>query len=200
MEYRGAVMAETIAEAHAAPAAEAPATEERPAATRPRVMVGELVSAGAALLLLVIMFVTEWYGVAGVPDPSYARPAVSTAENGWNALTITRWVLVATIVVAIGSVLLHISQREHGTKTNTGFLVAGLGAVSSALLVYRVLIALPQDGKVIDQKLGAFLALLCALTIAWGGYESIREEHARAEMGIARSRRRRRLGRRGSER
>ncbi len=143
------------------------------AVLRPAARSGQLISAGSGLLLLVIMFVTEWYGVAGVPDPSYARPAISTAENGWNGLSVVRWVLLVTIVVAIGSLVLRLSQREHGTQTDTSRLVAGLGALSSLLLIYRVLIDLPGGGKVIDQKLGAVLGLLCALGIAWGGYESI---------------------------
>ena len=151
-----------------------------PPARAPRLRVGALVSATSALALLVIMFATEWYGVAGVPDPSAVRPAVSTAENAWHGLTVTRWVLLATIVASIGAVVLHASQREHGNKTDTSLIVAALGALSAALLIWRVLIVLPASNRVIDQKLGAFLGLLCALGIAWGGYEAIREQRARA--------------------
>jgi hypothetical protein len=169
-----------------ATAAEAPA---RP----PHIRVGALVSAVSALALLVILFAMAWYGVAGVPDPSAARPAVSTAENGWHALTVTRWVLLATIVAAVGAVVLHASQREHGNKTDTSLIVAVLGAVSAALLIYRVLITLPAGTRVTDQKLGAVLGLLCALGIAWGGYEAIREQRARvrATAGSGAPRRRR---------
>jgi hypothetical protein len=156
-----------------------------PSPRRPRIRVGALVSAVSALALLVILFFMEWYGVAGVPDPSAVRPAESSAENGWHGLTVTRWVLVATIVAAIGAVVLHASQREHGNKTDTSLIVATLGAVSSVLLIYRVLIVLPASTRVIDQKLGAFLGLLCALGIAWGGYESIREQRARVRAAAA---------------
>lgn len=145
----------------------------------PRIRVGALVSATSALALLVIMFATEWYGVAGVPDPSAVRPAVSTAENAWHGLTVTRWVLLATIVASIGAVVLHASQRRHGNKTDTSLIVAALGALSAVLLIWRVLIVLPAGNRVVDQKLGAFLGLLCALGIAWGGYEAIREQRAR---------------------
>ncbi|HWD75292.1 MAG TPA: hypothetical protein VG371_09140 [Solirubrobacteraceae bacterium] len=144
---------------------------------------GELISAGSALLLLVLMFATKWYGVAGVPDPSYARPAVSGAEDGWNALTVVRWVILLTVIAAVGAVFLHASQRTHGTKTDTGRLVASLGTVCSVLLIYRVLIVLPSAGTVIDQKLGAVLGLVCALGIAWGGYESILEQRRRGRSG-----------------
>jgi hypothetical protein len=154
-------------------------TPSSPPARAPRIRVGALVSATSALALLVIMFATEWYGVAGVPDPSAARPAVSTAENAWHGLTVTRWVLLATIVASIGAVVLHASQRAHGNKTDTSLIVAALGALSAALLIWRVLIVLPASNRVIDQKLGAFLGLLCALGIAWGGYEAIREQRAR---------------------
>jgi hypothetical protein len=158
-----------------------------------RVNVGELLSAVSALLLLASMFATEWYGVAGVPDPSYARPATSTAENGFNGLTDIRWVMLATIAATIGSVFLHASQREHGTKTDTSRVVAVLGGLTALLLIYRVLIDLPGDGKVLDQKLGAFLGLLCALGIAWGGYESISQQRARRAAAAPRSRRRGRI-------
>jgi hypothetical protein len=51
-----------------------------------------------------------------------------------------------------------------------------LGTVTAAALVYRVLVALPAPAQVVDQKLGAFLGLLCALGIAYGGLESRRAE------------------------
>ena len=54
------------------------AEDQHPA---PTVHHGELISATSALCLLLVMFLFEWYGVAGVPDPSAARPAVTSAEN-----------------------------------------------------------------------------------------------------------------------
>jgi hypothetical protein len=143
-----------------------------------RVHVGELVSAVSALLLLVLMFAVKWYGVAGVPDPSYARPAVSGAEDAWNGLIGVRWVILVTVIAAVGSVALHASQRTHGARTDTSRVVTALGTITTLLLVYRVLIALPGSGAVIDQKLGAILGLACALGIAWGGYLSILERRA----------------------
>ncbi len=95
-----------------------PAPEASPT-RQPRIYRGELTSAVSALGLLAVMFLTKWYGVAGVPDPSAARPAISTAENAWNGLTIVRWVMLATIIAALGSVVVHASQRSHGTRTDT---------------------------------------------------------------------------------
>ena len=150
---------------------------QRPAPTVHR---GELVSATSALCLLLVMFLLNWYGVAGVPDPSAARPAVSSAENAWDGLTVLRWVMLLTIVVTLGSVVLHASQRTHGSRTDTSGFVTVLGSVTAVLLCYRVLIRLPAGNEVIDQKLGALLGLVCALGIALGGYESTRERQAKA--------------------
>jgi hypothetical protein len=165
------------------PPSEAP---DRP----PRIYRGELTSAVCALGLLVLMFATKWYGVAGVPDPSAARPAVSTAENAWNGLEIVRWVMLVTIAAALGSVILHASQRAHGTRTDTSLVLVTLGSITSLLLVYRVLIVLPQASKVIDQKLGAFLGLMCALGIAIGGFEAVGEQRTHARAVSLRPRRR----------
>jgi hypothetical protein len=141
--------------------------------------VGELVSAGCALALLILLLATAWYGVAGVPDPTYARPAVSGTETGWEALTAVRWVIVLTAIVAVGAIVLRISQRQHGRQTDASLLVTALGLLCSALLIYRVLIVLPSPDKVLDQKLGALLGLGCALGVALGGHESIVERRSR---------------------
>jgi hypothetical protein len=153
------------------------AEDQRPAPTVHR---GELISATSALGLLFVMFLFEWYGVAGVPDPSAARPAVSSAENAWDGLPVVRWVMLLTIAVTLGSVVLHASQRTHGSRTDTSGLVTVLGSLTAVLLCYRVLISLPAGHEVIDQKLGAVLGLVCALGIALGGYESTRERQAKA--------------------
>jgi hypothetical protein len=159
--------------------------------SKPRL--GELISAGCALALLILLFATAWYGVAGVPDPTYARAAVSGTESGWDGLSVVRWVIVLTAIVAIGAVALRMSQRKHGRQTDASVVVTALGLLCAALLVYRVLIALPSPDKVIDQKLGALLGLACALGIALGGHESIVERRERP-VTISHRRRRRATG------
>jgi hypothetical protein len=176
-----------------APPGSASAADPSAPLVPPRVYRGELTSAVAAVLLLGLMFLTKWYGVAGVPDPSAARPAVSTAENAWGGLTIVRWVMLVTILAALGSVVLHASQRSHGTRTDTSVIVLTLAVLTSGLLVYRVLLNLPQGSKVIDQKLGAVLGVACAVGIALGAVESVSEQRRLQRAVRARPRHRRRL-------
>ncbi len=123
---------------------------------------GELVSSVGALALLVFMFVFAWYGVAGIPG----RSAVVSTEDGWHGLTIIRWLMLLTIAVALGA---------HRLRNGSTF-VAALGTLTALLLTYRVLIDLPSSQAVVDQKLGAYLALLSAFAIALGGYDSLRAQ------------------------
>jgi hypothetical protein len=179
------------------------ATEGADGAPRPRrlrVHHGELTSATSALLLLALMFGAKWYGVAGVPDPSAARPAITTAVNGFNGLTYVRWVMLLTICAALGSVVLHASQRAHGTRTDTSRVLVALGSLTAVLLIYRVLIALPEPNRMIDQKLGAYLGLLCVFGVVLGGRQSMLEQEARTRSSSTRRRRRARGASRRGER
>jgi hypothetical protein len=136
---------------------------------------GELLSAVCALCLLIAMFALEWFGVDGVPGRTRS---LAWAENAWHGLTLVRWLMLLSIAVAIGAPLLHVTQRSHGAKTSTSRAVLALGSLTSLLLIYRVLIDLPSANQVVDQKLGAFVGVLCALGVALGGYEGVREERA----------------------
>jgi hypothetical protein len=140
-----------------------------------RIIHGELLSAASAVALLIAMFALEWFGVDGIPGRTRS---LAWAENAWHGLTLVRWVMLATIVVAVGAPLLHASQRSHGAKTSTSRAVLALGSLTSALLIFRVLIDPPSSNQVVDQKLGALIGVLCALGIALGGYEAVREERA----------------------
>jgi hypothetical protein len=171
-----------------APTADAGAADETAQPRHLRVRQGALITAGSALVLLIVMFATKWYGVDEIPGRVATRTQITHAANAWNSLSIVRWLMLATIVVAIGSVLLHGSQRSHGSKTNTGALVAVLGSVTAAVLIYRVLIELPSAGSVVDQKFGAIIGVLAAIGIAIGGYESMLEERERARRHVHSSR------------
>jgi hypothetical protein len=101
--------------------------------------------------------------------------------------------MLLTILVAAGSVALHSTQRSHGTKTDTSVLVAVLGTATAALVAYRVLIDLPNSSAVVDVKLGGYLGLACAIGIAIGGFESMRELRERRGSLIQKSRRKSRV-------
>jgi hypothetical protein len=136
---------------------------------------GELLSTACALGLLVCMFGFAWYGGDGIPGIT-PRDRLVWTQNAWEALAVVRWVMLATIVTVLGSLVLHLNQRSHGARTNTSPFVVLLGTATALLLIYRVLIDLPAANRVVDQKLGAVLGVLLTLGIAAGGLRSLREE------------------------
>jgi amino acid transporter len=153
----------------------------------PKIERGEVISTVSAIVLLAAMFATDWYGLAGVPEASATRPAISTAKDAWHTLTVLRWLMLATIAVSIGAAILHFTQRGHGSRTDTGLIITVLGTVTAVLVFYRVLISLPMPAEVIDQKLGALVGLVGAIGIAVGGFESLRAERAQERRLVQRS-------------
>jgi hypothetical protein len=135
------------------------------------------------------MFAFEWYGIDRIPGRSTARTGVTSVENAWHGLPSVRWLMLLTIAVALGSVAIHARRASRPTVAATRLAVVALGTLTAALLAYRVLIALPSPDRVADQKLGAFLGVISALGIALGGYESMREQRARATALVLMSRR-----------
>jgi hypothetical protein len=161
---------------------------DAPAARTSLRLSGEAISGVSAVLLLILMFAAKWYGAAGAGDALATRSSLTSSQNAWQALTLLRWLMLLTALVAIGAMVLRITQRAHGTPTDLSPVVMTLGSLTALLLAYRVLINLPSAGTVLDQKLGAFLGLLCAIGIAFGGYESRRHARKSSRTVVQRSR------------
>jgi hypothetical protein len=148
---------------------EIPASAAAPARGA-RAPTGELTSALSAVVLLIVTFATKWYGIVALPH-SADRAGIQGATSPWVQLTFGRWLIVASVLVAIGSVALHLSQRTHGSQTDTSLIVTVVGTITALELGYRVLINTPSPHSVIDAKLGAYVGLLAATGVAIGGYE-----------------------------
>jgi hypothetical protein len=161
-------------------------------ASRPaRAPAGELTSVICALLLLGLMFAVKWFGVVALPR-SADRSGIQTAATAWTELSAVRWLMLLTVVITLGSVAIHITQRSHGSQTDTSLLVTAAGTLTAGLLFYRVMVALPSPGSVVDAKLGAFVGLLAAVGVALGGFESVLDQRRRRRRRRVQARSRRR--------
>jgi hypothetical protein len=120
---------------------------------------GELLAGAGAVLLLVFMLAGKWAG----------------SNSGWAALTSLRWLLALTIAVALGLLILQTTRRAPAVPVTMSLIVTVLGIITVLALIYRVLINPPAQ-----QHAAAYLGLLSAIALAYGGYLSLREE------GIAR--------------
>lgn len=130
---------------------------------------GEAIAATSAVGLLFVMFAVKWYGVAGVAGPFASRTGPGRDLDAWHSLTTLRWLMLLSIGTALGAFVLRVLVR---TRIDLSLMVTTLGGVTAVLLGYRVLIELPAPDSVVDQKIGAFLGVLSAVGIAYGGYES----------------------------
>ena len=141
-----------------------------------RLSQGQLIAAIGAAVLLIAMFL-PWIGVsgpsipAGVPVPSGVD--TSSSENIWKGSTLDIYLLITVIVAGLPALLaLTDSAEEFSFVSAATFL---LGAVAVILVAAWLTIDFP-DGA--DRKIGAFIGLVAAIAVAYGGYRAMQEEVA----------------------
>ena len=145
----------------------------------PTVTPGELISAISALLLLIVMFAVRWYAVDGVPARASSPDAVVSAQNAWEALTLLRWLMLVTIIAAFAVVAIHARRASRVVVAASRLALLALATLTAAGVIVRVLIDLPSPDRIVDQKVGAVIGVIASLGIAFGAYESVREQRAR---------------------
>ena len=143
----------------------------------------ERLEAGGGVALFVFLFFLHWYGgsITGLLPGSHIDGGTIEA-TGWEAFTSSRWIWLGTIVFALGGALAGaVAYRLEG-PVQIGAIVLGLGALSSVLIVYRIVYhpGANASGHGIHIsygiKFGIWLGLLAALAITLGGYMQMRAE------------------------
>jgi hypothetical protein len=130
-----------------------------------------------AVALLVFMFFFDWYGgnVTGLARGVQLTGA-ALSSTGWQTFTISRWVWLLTALLALGSVVAWARGYEDRGPLPLSAIVAGFGALASALIVIRILHhpGLSASAGTVHLsygvKTGIWLGLIAALAIAFGGY------------------------------
>jgi hypothetical protein len=143
-----------------------------------------LVALGA-IALFVFLFFFDWYGesVQGLLPGTHLSGAAESA-TGWQTFTISRWVWLLAIVFALGSTLASLNDYEHDGPLPLSTMTAGLGALASALIVYRIANhpgPSTSAGSIhisYGIKPGIWFGLIAALAITVGGYLQAQAEQA----------------------
>ena len=141
-----------------------------------RMSQGQLIAAIGAVVLLVAMFL-PWIGVSGPSVPAgITLPSgvdTSTSENIWKGPTLDVYLVITVVVAAFPALLaLTDSAEEFSFVSAATFL---LGAVAVILIAAWLTVDFP-DGA--DRKIGAFVGLVAAIAIAYGGFRAMQEEVA----------------------
>lgn len=129
----------------------------------------------SAVALVVFLFALPWYGLKTPFGWTAATLGVPTSFTGWDALRHMRWLLLITPASAIALGYFQASRRAPAIPVTLSVVVTVLGALTALLLIYRVLLDVPGSGE-LHARVGAYLGLLSALGITYGGYASMRQE------------------------
>jgi len=136
-----------------------------------RLRTGELIAGVAGVALLLIMFIFSWYDVEDIPDSGF---------NAWEAFSFVDIILFITIVVAVGLAVATATATTVSLPVAASALTAGLGILSTLLILFRIIVTpdIEVFGTDIDLgvQFGAFLGLIAAAAIAYGGWRSMQEE------------------------
>jgi hypothetical protein len=139
---------------------------------------------GGAIALFILMFFFKWYG--GSASSSVGGFSVSNSLNGWHSFHNSRWIWLITIIVALGAVAVTSGQLKLHSPVQLSVVVAALGALSTILIVYRILhhpsggvsgtIAGVHYSSSYGIKIGIWLGLIAAAAITYGGYLAMQAE------------------------
>jgi hypothetical protein len=141
-----------------------------------RLRSGELIAGGSGALLLVSMFALKWYALSGTLSQTAADLGVRTSYTGWAGLSHLRYLLLLTIVAALTLTYFQAAQRAPAIPVTIAVIVTVLGGLTALALIYRVLINPHGSASGLGQQFGAYLGLLAAIGITFGGYASMRQE------------------------
>jgi len=145
---------------------------------------GEIIAAVSAVILLLVMFIFDWFSIDLGDDPliGAAVAGADTGANAWVAFSFIDIVLFVTILVAIGFAVMAANAQSHNLPVAGSALVAAFGILSVLLILFRI-ISPPGAGDIPDgldisvaRDIGVFLGLLAAGGIAYGGYLGMQEE------------------------
>ncbi len=138
----------------------------------------------SAVAFLIFLFIFKWYGVSS--SSSVGGVSFSSSANGWHTFTNSRWIWIITIIVALGAVAVSAGLLNFKSPVQPGVLVAGLGALSAAFILYRIFdhpsagasgtIAGVHYSASAGIKIGIWLGLIAALGVTYGGYLAMQDE------------------------
>lgn len=141
-----------------------------------RLSTGEKIAGASAVLLFIFMFF-DWFN-ASVSGGNGLFTA-SVGGNAWEAFSWIDLFMLITIVVAVAVIRLTDAVFEPPFSLNSA--VAILGGLSVLLILFRI-VDPPGGGDIggvsvdISPTVGAFLGLIAAAGIAYGGYRAMQEE------------------------
>lgn len=120
---------------------------------------GEVLAGGAAVALLVFLFVLDWFGTTA-----------GRRTDGWSGLPGVRWLVLVTAAAALLLAVFQASRRAPALPVTMSVIVSPLALVTTLALIIRLA---TTSASV---QVGAILGTVAAAAILLGGFWSMRDE------------------------
>lgn len=134
----------------------------------------ELLGILAAILLVVAIFLLNWFNLAQTPNRLHGSDFVCGQNEysctGWETFPLMRWILLAAAIAP--PILAYIVIRGHKLSWAPGELTMVMGFTAFVLIAYNGVIDPPgkQTAEIgITKEIGYYVALLASAGIAAAG-------------------------------
>jgi hypothetical protein len=143
---------------------------------------GEKIAGVAGILLILIMFIFDWFGLKFTAGVGAFGVSAEGGRNAWGSYGFTDIVLFITALSAIGLAAIAASDSEVGLPVALSAIVAALGVLSLILVVISIIsppdfgVNLSGTGVDHERKIGVWLGLLAVIGVTAGGFLAMQEE------------------------
>ena len=134
---------------------------------------GERIAGAAGLALLLIMIIFDWFDVEGAED-----------LGGLNAFESFSFIDILVLLAALAGmalVVVSLTQSQVNMPVALSAITTGLGGLATLLILFRIIVT--PDIEVLgfgdvetNVAFGAFLGLIAAAGVAYGGWVAMQEE------------------------
>jgi hypothetical protein len=142
---------------------------------------GEKIAGVAGILLILIMFIFDWFGLKFTASGAFGISAEG-GRNAWGSYGFTDILLFITALAAIALAVTAASDSEVGLPVAMSAIVAALGVISLVFVIISV-ISPPDFGVNVsgtgvdhERKIGVWLGLLAVIGVTAGGFLAMQEE------------------------
>jgi len=143
---------------------------------------GEKIAGVAGVLLILIMFIFDWFGLKFTAGAGGFGFSAEGGRNAWGSYGFTDILLFITALAAIALAVTAASDSEVGLPVAMSAIVAALGVISLVFVIISV-ISPPDFGVNVsgtgvdhERKIGVWLGLLAVIGVTAGGFLAMQEE------------------------
>lgn len=140
---------------------------------------GEWIAGAGGALLLVSLFLFDWYGADADLGNGFS---FSVGANGWETHSILRWFMLLTIAAGSGLWVLTAIERTDAIPLSAAVIAVVVAGITTFCLAWRVLINEPGPNELIEVKFGAWIGLLSSAAVVAGAWLSLRDEDRTAPL------------------